>query len=53
MTLLGPGSYVELKRTWKTGDSVSLVLPKTLRIEGLADNESARGFDVGAVGAGR
>ena len=33
------GSYVELKRTWKTGDSVSLVLPKTLRIEGLADNE--------------
>jgi len=32
------GSYVELKRTWKTGDSVSLVLPKTLRVEGLADN---------------
>ena len=32
------GSYVELKRTWKTGDSVSLFLPKTLRIEGLADN---------------
>jgi hypothetical protein len=34
-----PGSYVELKRTWKTGDTVSLVLPKTLRIEGLPDNE--------------
>jgi uncharacterized protein len=34
----GPGSYVELKRTWKTGDTVSLVLPKTLHIEGLADN---------------
>jgi uncharacterized protein len=34
-----PGSYVELKRTWKTGDSVSLVLPKRLHIEGLADNE--------------
>jgi uncharacterized protein len=33
-----PGSYVELKRTWKTGDSVSLVLPKTLHVEGLADN---------------
>ncbi len=33
-----PGSYVELNRKWKTGDSVSLVLPKTLRIEGLADN---------------
>jgi DUF1680 family protein len=38
-TLPGPGSYVELKRTWKTGDSVSLVLPKALRVEGLADNE--------------
>jgi len=36
--LPGPGSYVELKRTWKTGDSVSLVLPKTLHVEGLADN---------------
>ena len=34
-----PGSYVELKRTWKTGDTVSLVLPKTLHIEGLADNK--------------
>jgi len=34
-----PGSYVEVKRTWKTGDSVSIVLPKTLRIEGLPDNQ--------------
>jgi uncharacterized protein len=33
------GSYVELKRTWKTGDTVSLVLPKVLHIEGLADNK--------------
>jgi DUF1680 family protein len=37
-TLPRPGSYVELKRTWKTGDSISLVLPKTLHIEGLPDN---------------
>lgn len=37
-TLPRPGSYVEVKRTWKTGDNVALVLPKTLRIEGLADN---------------
>jgi DUF1680 family protein len=37
--LPGPGSYVELKRTWKTGDIVSLVLPKKLHVEGLADNE--------------
>jgi hypothetical protein len=33
-----PGSYVEVKRTWKNGDSVSLVLPKTLRIEATPDN---------------
>ena len=33
-----PGSYVELKRAWKTGDTVALVLPKTLHIEGLPDN---------------
>jgi len=37
--LPGSGSYVQLKRTWKTGDSVSLVLPKKLHVEGLADNE--------------
>jgi uncharacterized protein len=35
-----PGSYVEIKRKWKTGDSVSLKLPKTLRIEGLPDNKN-------------
>jgi len=33
-----PGSYVELKRTWKTSDVISLVLPKTLHVEGLPDN---------------
>jgi DUF1680 family protein len=38
-TLLAPGSYVELKRRWKTGDEVSLVLPKKLHVEGLADNQ--------------
>ncbi len=35
-----PGSYVELKRTWRTGDVVSLTLPKTLRIEGTPDNKN-------------
>jgi DUF1680 family protein len=38
--LPAPGSYVEVKRTWKTGDTVAMVLPKTLRIEGLPDNRS-------------
>jgi uncharacterized protein len=37
-TLPQPGGYVEIKRTWKTGDSVSLVLPKRLRIERLGDD---------------
>jgi uncharacterized protein len=32
------GSYVELKRTWNTGDKVELVLPKSLRLEPLPDN---------------
>jgi hypothetical protein len=39
MALAGPGSYVELKRTWRSGDTVSLVLPKKLHVEELADNE--------------
>jgi DUF1680 family protein len=33
-----PGSYVELKRTWKSGDAVSLTLPKALHLEPVADN---------------
>lgn len=32
------GSFVEIKRTWKTGDEVSVALPKTLRLEPLPDN---------------
>jgi uncharacterized protein len=36
--LPGPGSYVEVKRTWKTGDTIGVVLPKTLRLEPLPDN---------------
>jgi hypothetical protein len=34
-----PGSYVELKRRWKTGDAVTITLPKTLRLEPLPDNK--------------
>jgi uncharacterized protein len=37
--LPAPGSYVELKRKWKTGDAVALTLPKTLRLEPLPDNK--------------
>ena len=33
------GAYVELKRTWKTGDIVEVTLPKTLRVEPTPDNQ--------------
>ena len=32
------GTYVELKRVWKTGDTVELILPETLRLEPTPDN---------------
>ena len=35
-----PGTYVEVARTWRTGDLVELVLPKALRLEPLPDNPS-------------
>jgi DUF1680 family protein len=37
-SLPAPGSYVELKRTWKTGDTVTLTLPKALHLEALPDD---------------
>jgi len=33
-----PGSFIELKRTWKTGDRVELTIPMSLRLERMADN---------------
>ena len=33
-----PDSYVEITRIWKSGDTVELLLPKTLRKEPLPDN---------------
>ncbi len=33
-----PGSYVELRRTWKTGDVIALTLPKALRLDLMPDN---------------
>ena len=32
------GSYVEIDRTWKSGDVVEVTLPKTLRLEPTPDN---------------
>ncbi len=34
-----PGSYVELRRTWKSGDTVELTLPKSLHLEPTPDNK--------------
>ena len=31
-------SFMEIKRTWKTGDAIRVSLPKTLRLEALPDN---------------
>jgi DUF1680 family protein len=36
--LPAPASYVELKRTWKSGDTVTLALPKSLALEPAPDN---------------
>jgi DUF1680 family protein len=33
-----PGAYLDIKRTWKTGDTVALTLPKRVRAEPLSDN---------------
>ncbi|HEY7086509.1 MAG TPA: beta-L-arabinofuranosidase domain-containing protein [Tepidisphaeraceae bacterium] len=33
-----PGSYVPLKRTWKTGDTIQIDMPMSFRTEGFKDN---------------
>jgi hypothetical protein len=33
-----PGSFIEIKRTWKTGDRVELTIPMSLRLETMPDN---------------
>ncbi|MBI1754136.1 MAG: glycoside hydrolase family 127 protein [Acidobacteria bacterium] len=37
-SLAKPGAYVEITRTWKSGDVVRLLMPKKLRLEALPDN---------------
>jgi hypothetical protein len=44
-----PGSYVDIKRTWKTGDTVSLTLPKVLHVEGLPDNKNRAALMLGPL----
>ena len=33
-----PGSFIEIRRNWKTGDAVELTLPMSLRLEAMPDN---------------
>lgn len=37
-SLAKAGTYVEITRTWKSGDVVRLLMPKTLRLEPVPDN---------------
>jgi DUF1680 family protein len=39
-----PGSYIDLKRTWKNGDRVELTLPMSLRLETMPDNPQRVAF---------
>ncbi|MCY2991545.1 MAG: glycoside hydrolase family 127 protein, partial [Planctomycetota bacterium] len=39
-----PGSYAIVTRTWKTGDTVELAMPFTLRTEGFRDNPQRFAF---------
>ncbi len=47
--LAQPGAYVELKRRWKTGDTVALVLPKKLHLEPLPDNPRVTAIMLGPI----
>ena len=33
-----PGSFIEIRRTWKTGDRLELTIPMSLRLETMPDN---------------
>ena len=44
-----PGSWLPIKRTWKSGDTVTVKLPLSLRTEGFADNPDRFAFLNGPV----
>ncbi len=44
-----PGSYVEVRRTWKTGDRVEMKIPMSLRLEALPDNPNRAAILYGPV----
>lgn len=44
-----PGSYLTLEREWKTGDTVQVTLPMTLRAEAMPDNPRMVAFMYGPL----
>ena len=48
-SLPAPGNYVEINRTWKSGDQISLALPKVLRLERLSDKPSKAAVMLGPL----
>lgn len=44
-----PGSYLTLRRSWKAGDKVELVLPMRLTAEPLADDPAQQAFLFGPI----
>jgi hypothetical protein len=44
-----PGSYQAIMRTWKTGDTIEVVMPFGLRIEGFRDNPKRFAFLHGPI----
>jgi DUF1680 family protein len=44
-----PGSYVTVDRTWKTGDTLSIRVPMSLRVEVMPDNPKVVAFLYGPI----
>ena len=44
-----PGSYAEIRRTWKTGDVLELVIPMAVRTEAMPDDPNKVAFLYGPV----
>src|SRR3954467_1848302 len=44
-----PGSYLELNRTWKSGDKIELNLPMDLHVEPMPDNDSVQAIMYGPL----
>ncbi len=52
-SLPAPGSYVDINRTWQSGDEIALTMPKALRLETLAGYSEEGRRTVGPAGPRR